>query len=142
MTDARRAIEGLLVAYVAGIDAGDFAAVGALFEHGEVWDTSGRVARGAEVGERIARFARIYADGTPRTRHLMSNVLIDVDEAADMATSSSSVMVLQAVEGEFPLQPIFVGGYEDEFVRVDGAWRFACRRRRADLVGDLTHHRR
>lgn len=142
MTDARHQIERLLVAYVSRIDAGDLAGVGALFAHAEIWDTSGGIVRGSRaVEDRLREWVRIYPDGTPRTRHLLSNVLIDADESAGTATASSSVLVLQAVEGELALQPLFVGGYDDDFECADGTWRFTRRRRRADLVGDLSQHR-
>lgn len=37
MRDHRREIEALLHRYAEAIDAGDFAAVGALFAHGTAW---------------------------------------------------------------------------------------------------------
>jgi hypothetical protein len=49
--------------------------------------------------------------------------------------------VLQARSG-FALQPIAGGRYHDRFERRDGQWRFAERRVRIDLVGDVSGHLR
>jgi hypothetical protein len=40
------------------------------------------------------------------------------------------------------LQPIVSGRYHDSFERRDGRWRFAERRVRTDLVGDVSRHLR
>jgi hypothetical protein len=40
------------------------------------------------------------------------------------------------------LQAIFVGGYIDEFVKTEGAWRFSERQAVPYFVGDLSHHAR
>ena len=81
---------------------------------------------------------KLHGDGTPRTRHLVTNAQIMVD--GDAASARSSYTVLQATE-RLPLQPIIVGRYHDDFERVEGAWRF---RRRdyslMDLVGDTSDH--
>lgn len=47
----------------------------------------------------------VYADGTPRTQHVTTNVAIEVNEQASTAVSRSYVTVLQALPG-LPLQPI------------------------------------
>ena len=65
--------------------------------------------------------------------------MIDVDEAADTATSRSYFTVLQALE-DFPLQTIIAGRYHDRFGRVDGIWRFSERMILPDLLGDLSRH--
>jgi hypothetical protein len=85
-------------------------------------------------------FLRIYPDGTPRTRHVMANVIIEPDGPAH-ARSTSCVMVFQQTAG-FPLQPIIGGDYADRFQKVDGEWRFVERRIRNDQVGDLSAHGR
>jgi hypothetical protein len=80
---------------------------------------------------------RYEDDGTPHTRHVTTNLVVDVD--GDAAASRSYFTVFQAVPG-LPLQPIIAGRYHDRFVRVDGTWRFSARRMIVDLVGDLSHH--
>jgi hypothetical protein len=83
-----------------------------------------------------------YADGTPRTRHVVTNFLIQVDEEAGTATSRSTFTAYQALPG-FPLQPIAVGHYDDTFTRTSvqpATWHFTTRHVTVDLAGTLTHH--
>jgi hypothetical protein len=138
--DGARAIENLLGEYCERIDAGDFDAVGELFADGVLADEHGtELARGAEaVAGFYAKGTRRH-DGSPRTKHLVVNSVVEVDEAAGAGTARSSYVVLQAAEG-LPLQPIITGRYRDAFARVDGVWRFTERRFLVDLVGDLSHH--
>ena len=140
--DGARAIENLLGEYCDRVDAGDFAGVGELFVGGALADEHGtELARGAEaVAAFYAKGTRLH-DGSPRTKHLVVNSVIDVDEAAGTGTARSSYLVLQGVDGQ-PLQPIITGRYRDAFTRVDGTWRFAERRFLVDLVGDLSAHLR
>ena len=138
--DGARAIENLLGEYCERIDAGDFAGVGELFADGALADEHGtELARGADaVAAFYAKGTRLH-DGSPRTKHLVVNSVVEVDEAAGTATARSSYLVLQGVPGQ-PLQPIITGRYRDAFVRTRGAWHFAERRFLVDLVGDLSAH--
>jgi 3-phenylpropionate/cinnamic acid dioxygenase small subunit len=81
----------------------------------------------------------LYEDGTPRTKHVTTNAIIDVDEDAGTATCRAYFTVFQALE-EFSLQPIIAGRYHDKFERVDGAWRFTERMMLPELMGDLSKH--
>ena len=83
--------------------------------------------------------ARRYADGTPRTLHVTTNLIVEIDTGAERAAARSYWTVLQATEG-LPLQPILAGRYHDRFARHDGAWRFTERRYFVDLVGDVSRH--
>ncbi|WP_326835564.1 nuclear transport factor 2 family protein [Amycolatopsis rhabdoformis] len=135
---AHHAIENLIFTYAARVDEGDFAAVGELFAHGTF--AGGAPATGRAAVERYFRDTLVvYPDGTPRTRHLTTNVRVEVDEAAGTATAHSYWTALQAVPG-LPLQPIASGYYDDRFERADGSWRFVERRPHVALAGDLSHH--
>jgi 3-phenylpropionate/cinnamic acid dioxygenase small subunit len=138
---SRDQIENLLHTYAERIDAGDFAGVGELFADASILGPDGSpVAHGREAVQRLyERTTRRHADGTPRTRHLTTNLILQVDEAAGEAEGRSSYVVFQATE-ELPLQPIVAGRYHDRFVRSDGRWRFHERRMFVDLTGDLRHH--
>ena len=59
---------------------------------------------------------RVHDDGTLRTRHLTTNVIVDIDEAAGTAQTRSAFVVFQATAG-VPLQPIVSGRYRDDFAR-------------------------
>ncbi len=75
------------------------------------------------IRQLFASTARLYPDGTPWTKHVTTNLILEIDEAADHATARSYWTVFQAVEG-LPLQPILAGRYLDTFERHDGHWRF------------------
>jgi hypothetical protein len=137
--DDYRAIENLIFSYAFLVDAGDFAGVGELFSAG-AFRGSGTPARGAAAVEKMLRDTVIvYEDGTPRTKHVTTNLAIEV--TADEALSRAYFTVLQAAPG-LPLQPIAAGSYHDSFTRAGGQWRFTERRAAVDLIGDIGHHLR
>ena len=62
---------------------------------------------------------RRYADGTPRTKHVTTNLVIDADEAAGTATARSYFTVLQQVD-DHPLEIVIAGRYHDRFAASTG----------------------
>ncbi len=138
---ASDALRNLLGEYCERIDAGDFAGVGQLFANGALADADGReLARGPDAVEAFYAAGTRLHDGSPRTKHLVTNVVLDVvDEDAGRAAVRSSYLVLQQVD-DGPLQPIITGRYHDAFDLADGTWRFVERRFLVDLVGDLSRH--
>lgn len=135
-----RSIENLIATYAELVDAGDFAGLGAMFADGVFGGEGDAVASGRETIEKVFRATvRVYDDGTPRTKHVTTNVRIDVDEDAGTAVSHSYVTVFQALP-DLPMQPIVAGRYRDVFQRRQGVWRFAERRFTTDLVGDVSRH--
>ena len=78
-------------------------------------------------------------DGIPRTKHVITNLVVEVDEAAGTAAARSYFTVLQAT-ATLPLQVILAGRYRDRFERVGGGWRFTERAIHIDLVGELGQH--
>jgi len=133
-------LRNLLARYCERIDAGDFGGVGELFAHGALTEPGGtELARGAAAVEAFYAAGTLLHDGSPRTKHLVTNVVLDIDDAAGRATVRSSYLVLQQV-GQGPLQPIITGHYLDTFECVDERWRFSERRFFVDLVGDLSQH--
>ena len=146
MTAHHRAVEALLYRYADAIDAGDLTALGGLFRHGRIAQQTPSGPRTiAEGSDAIEAFYRslviVYDDGTPRTRHITTNVTIDVDEAAGTATGTASYTVFQATD-TLALQPIIVGRYRDSFHLVEGEWWFDTRAMAVDLTGDLSRHLR
>ncbi|WP_413105315.1 nuclear transport factor 2 family protein [Streptomyces sp. Inha503] len=140
-TSSHRAIENLIARYAELVDDGDFAGLGTLLAEATFTGT-GEPASGREAIEKMFKDTLIvYADGTPRTHHVTTNVAIEVDEQASTAVSRSYVTVFQALP-DLPLQPIAAGRYHDRFERRDGQWRFAERRVRINLIGDVSHHAR
>jgi len=136
----RAAITALVYRYAELLDTGDLAAVAELFAHA-TWrsEATGEVRRGiAEVSEVYDR-VRLYG-GTPRTKHLITNLVIDMAPDGRSATARCSFTVLQGVEPGEPIQAVLSGRYLDRFEKPDGRWRFSDRQFVVDLVGDLRRH--
>jgi ketosteroid isomerase-like protein len=138
----REAITDLVYAYAERIDVGDFEGVADLFADAEITFegfTQGRPGR-QKILAMYEASTRRYDDGTPKTKHVMTNVVVDVGDDRRSATARSYFTVLQAIPGELALQPIIAGRYRDAFARTDGSWRFSHRHMFVDLVGDLSQH--
>jgi ketosteroid isomerase-like protein len=139
---AAEAITKLIYTYAERIDAGDFAGVAEVFAHatltfdGFVDAVSGR----EDIAALYGRTTRRYEDGTPRTKHVMTNVMVDVAEDGASASSRSYFTVLQAVPGELTLQPVIAGRYRHTYTQADEGWEIATMHIIIDLVGDLGHH--
>ena len=135
------AIANLIATYAEQVDDGAFAAVGKLLEHATFIGSAGS-ASGAGVIEKMLRDnVIVYEDGTPRTKHVVTNVAIEVDAETGTASARSYFTVLQALP-DLPLQIIVSGRYLDRFDYYDGQWHFAERRVRTDLLGDVSRHLR
>ena len=133
------AIRGLLVAYCERLDAGDFDGVAALFARGELRSPAGTHLVGSDAVRRMYEPVLRYEDGTPRTKHVLGTVLVDVDRPGRSARARSHFTVFQEVAAT-PLQPVLSGRYHDTFRCDAGRWWFAARMVRPDLEGDLTRH--
>jgi 3-phenylpropionate/cinnamic acid dioxygenase small subunit len=136
-------ITNLIYTYAEYMDAGDFSAIGAIFEHAAISvEGSDDVISGKdEIVALYHRSAQLYPDtGTPKTKHVITNAIVNVEEDLDAASSRSYFIVLQAVEGVLALQPILAGRYRQTFERVEGIWRFKAIHIIWDLVGDLSSH--
>jgi 3-phenylpropionate/cinnamic acid dioxygenase small subunit len=138
---AATAITNLLYRYAELMDAGQLEEVAAMFSHARVTLGGGKVVEGAApMLEQWRAFVRIHPCGTPRTRHVISNPIVEIDEAAGTASCRSVYTVFQQTP-ELPLQAIASGRYHDTFERVGGVWRFATRDySMLDYIGDLSQH--
>jgi 3-phenylpropionate/cinnamic acid dioxygenase small subunit len=76
-------------------------------------------------------------DGTSTTSHMITNLMIEVDEDAGTAEARSYWTLLQSVPG-LPLEPIRSGRYQDRFRRRNGAWRFVERTATTAWAAHLT----
>jgi hypothetical protein len=140
MPDNAREIESLVYAYAERIDAGDLAGVAELFRNGRIQAGPGVVFEGVEQVRGLYDSAtRLYDDGTPRTRHVTTNVAVEVDDDTGTATARAYYTVFQQTD-ELPLQANIAGRYHDTFRRVSGQWCFDTREILVDLTGDLSHH--
>lgn len=140
--DSAFAITQLLYRYAEAIDAGDLAGAAGLFAHARITLAQGYETDSAGLLDVWRQRVKIHPCGTPRTRHLVTNPIIELDEDAGAASCRSCYAVLQQTE-TLPLQVIASGRYLDTFERVDGAWRFASRDySQFDMKGDLSQHLR
>jgi ketosteroid isomerase-like protein len=136
----RAEITALVHAYARQLDAGDLDGVAALFEDA-TWrsESTGEVHRGSEEVRAVYERVRLY-NGSPRTKHVISNLSIDMEPAEGRAVAECCFTVLQGVDAGDPIQIILSGRYVDRFERIAGVWRFADRLFVVDLTGDLTRH--
>src|SRR5260221_14013234 len=113
----RDEITALVYRYAELLDAGDMDGVVALFADA-TWRSAatGNVLRTPEEIRAVYDRIMLY-DGTPKTQHLMSNLVIDVVEGADEATGRCYYTVLQGLEPGEPIQAIVAGRYIDRYRR-------------------------
>jgi 3-phenylpropionate/cinnamic acid dioxygenase small subunit len=140
--ESHHAITTLMYRYAECVDQADFEGLSELFAHGVLGSTAAESEEGM-TGDQVGRFYaatnRVHPNGTLCTRHVATNLLIDIDEQADRATARSYYVVFQATD-RLPFQPIVGGRYDDRFERVDGTWRFARRLVHVDQIGDMSEH--
>ncbi|HVO28062.1 MAG TPA: nuclear transport factor 2 family protein [Candidatus Margulisiibacteriota bacterium] len=140
MATDQDAIATLIYTYAERLDAGNLDGVAALFTHATLRSNlRPDVRRGsAEALETFRSSVALY-DGSPCTKHVTTNVIIDVDTHQGTAAARSYFTVLQA-RPELALQVVIAGRYHDQFSRTDGLWHFTDRMILVDLVGDLRFH--
>ena len=134
-----RQIEALVYRYAELLDSGDLDGVAALFEHA-TWRSARANVQGTGAVRRMYDGVILYEDGTPRTKHVITNLVIEHEDGTTRASARSYFTVLQQKDGT--LEPIIAGRYHDRFERIDGGWRFAERIILPDLYGDLSQHMR
>ena len=141
MTDSSVQVGNLIARYAELIDAGDFEGLGDLLGRAAVGapDSSALLTGRDGMVKLFTATTRRYPDGTPGTKHVTTNLILDIDEEEGTASARSYFTVLQAVPG-LPLQPNVAGRYHDRFERDADGWYFSERRFLVELVGDVSHH--
>jgi len=135
----------LLYRYAEMVDAGHFEDLAAeLFAHARfvVAPAPSDLIDGPTMAQLIANTTIRYDDGTPRTKHVITNPILAVDEKAGVASCRSYYTVFQQTP-TLPLQPVVAGRYHDSFARIEGEWCFTLRDyTMIDMVGDTSQHLR
>jgi SnoaL-like domain len=148
MSNSYVEILNLVYRYPELIDGGDFQGIGELFADATIvferevdGKTVSRELRGAQaVQQNFEQNTRRFPDdGTPHTRHVVTNPIVEIDEQEGSATCRYYITVFQRTES-FPLQPVWTNRYEDKLRRADGIWRFEHRRGFGHLPGDTSEH--
>ena len=140
--DPSVAITNLLYRYAELMDLGDFAGAASLFGAARIRLAPGDDGVVDAAGVLAVWEANVirHGDGTPRTKHVTTNVILEIDQTT--ATARSYYTVFQQLEG-FALQPIIAGRYHDRFALGPDGWEFSERDYTLiDLIGDLSNHLR
>lgn len=139
--NSERAILNLIGLYTHYMDNAEFGKVGELFTNGTLV-TSFNSPKGKEqVEKHLTENLQVYPDGTLRTSHVTTNIVLDINEAASVATSVSYLTLFQQnTDKDFPLQAILTGRYHDRFRLTDDSWHFESRELVVTLLGDISHH--
>jgi hypothetical protein len=130
--------------YSDAVDRGDFAKVEEMFCEADIYlpgsdAPASKANSGRSLGASLIEWTRIFPDtGTPKTRHLCVNPIVDF-EGENRARVQSYFVVFQATD-KIPLQPIITGTYLDVLVKENGAWKFIERKEVMGQIGDLSDH--
>jgi hypothetical protein len=127
---AERECEGLVYRYAWFVDSGEASAIGDLFVEEGTWAAGG----GAPMRGRDAiraGFAARQAVGRRQSRHVMTNVLVEMT-GPDTAVGRAYLVNFRhdsptgVAEKPAPADvPKYVGEYHLTFRRVDGSWLFS-----------------
>ena len=140
--DAEQQISKIVYGYAEALDTGDLPRVGKFFEYGKIRVDGGTDEFvGADGVIAMFRDHNHFYNGIPSTKHVTSNLMIDVAEDGTHASAKSYFTVLQAT-ADLPLQIVIAGRYHDQFALQDGKWVLTDRFEYCDLLGDLTAHLR
>ena len=96
-------ISALIARYSECIDSGDLEGLADLLADAGFGAAEGPLVHGRDnILKLYEKTVRIYDDGTPRTKHLVTNLVIDVDPACETASARSYWTVLQATPDMAP----------------------------------------
>ena len=130
--EIERACERLVYDYSRALDLGDMSAAADCFAK------DGSMARpmmpdAVVQGRETIRASLLTRPKTLLTKHLATNVMIDVESATSASGLSYLTMISTTppADGKPPYVsqgPIYFGEFKDKFVREDGVWKFLERR--------------
>ena len=129
--------------YTFRLDRGDFAGVAELLAEADLRMAAAGMnaepVRGATAVERFYTEQVVTYDGDPRTRHLITNHVVDLAPDGESATGRCYFTVLQAAPKQ-PIQTVVCGRYSDSFVRTGKGWRFAEKVIEVDYLTAIGDH--
>ena len=140
MSNSYADISNLLFEYTHRLDLGDLEGAAELFKHARIQVAPDTWIDDQQLLQNWRDGVILFDDGTPRTKHVCTNAIINIDEANNTADSKSYYTVYQQT-GTLPLQAIAAGRYYDKYERISGVWRF-CERNYSllDHVGNMQEH--
>ena len=147
---ARSVIEEIMFTYAEGIDLGDMESMAMLFMQGAIVLPDGSEIRGyQEVLDSYTGMVMFYDDEenivpykrhacSPRTRHVVTNLIFKFNNAVTVADVRSYFMVYQTLGGK---NEVIAGGrYVDRFEKAINGWHIATRQILFENMGDMSRH--
>ena len=129
LLEEKDAIREVLAEYCFRLDGGDYEGMAALFAEDGTWETAFGKGTGRPAIAQLARDIRARAgDNRPRAIHLVTNIAIKLDggpEPERAEVRSNWTVVQNSPDGP---KIGSGGGYADQMVKQDGAWRFRHRK--------------
>ena len=134
-------ITALVHRYAELLDGGDIEGVVELFADAD-WrsDATGEVRRGQEQIKAVYDRVILYDDGTPKTRHVMTNLVIDLVDGASVATGRCTSPSCRGSTRGHRSRPSSPGVTTISTGERPDGWQFAERLFIADLLGDQSRH--
>lgn len=136
--EAKEEIRALLFNYGRHVDDRDWEAFAALFAtDGGTWNGGMGVARGHDeivqmMSSTLGNAANVGINGTGLSNlHLLGNEVITVE--GDSGTAVSKWVFVMTAEDNGP-DVVFIGRYNDEFIRENGVWKFKLRTVTSDIA--------
>jgi hypothetical protein len=137
--DDVQAIKNIVLSYVERLDLGDLDGLSNIFARATVHTQGGAPLRGAEAFKEFIKSSVHFYDGIPSTKHVVSNVMVEIDDERHSATARSYFTAFQA-RPELALQPILAGRFHDRLERDHDGWYIVERVIHPDLIGDVRYH--
>ncbi len=131
LLEEKDAIREVLAEYCFRLDGGDYDGMAALFTEDGTWETAfGKGTGRAAIAQhaRDIRANRRAGENRPRAIHLVTNIVIKFDggpEPHGAEVRSNWTVVQNSPDGP---KIGSGGGYADQMVKQDGAWRFRYRK--------------
>jgi hypothetical protein len=140
MSNDIQSIANLVYSYPELLDTGKFDELTELFARATVRvHGSEHAAQGTDAIRKMLVGSVVLYNGIPSTKHLVTNLIVEVDAERKSAATRSYYVALQACAG-LPLQPIIAGRWHDRFERDGDRWFFVERVIHPDLMGNLRFH--
>lgn len=142
MEDPRLSCAQVIYRYAELIDAGDFDGVADHLAEAELtFEGQDLICRGREaISQLYTATTRRYPDGTPKTKHIINNLVVELELDPSHARARSYFVVFQSVPGQLTLQPVVAGRYQHRLQDRNGMWRIVGMHINVELTGELGHH--
>lgn len=147
---ARQILEEIMYTYCEAIDSADLDTLGNIFAAGALVSQDGTETRGPKAIHDLFAGMIIFYDKngkevpyaskacTPLTRHVTTNIIMEIDNDVELAKVRSYFTVYQTINSA---NVIIAGGrYHDRFERDPYGWHLIERRILIDNLGDMSHH--